>query len=61
MAVWRIGSIKPNSAGETWLNLVAPNSGKTRRSNTIYIHIHEMKDKFLLVIIMIEPALTACT
>lgn len=35
--VWRVRSIeKPNSAGETWLNLVAPNSGKTRRSNAIY-------------------------
>ena len=35
--VWNIRSIeKPNSAGETWLNLVAPRSRKTRRANAIY-------------------------
>lgn len=35
--VWRIISIEPiNSKGEVWLNLIAPESGKTRRSNSIY-------------------------
>lgn len=35
--VWRIASIEPmNSKGEIWLNLVAPESGKTKRSNAIY-------------------------
>jgi len=34
---WRIASIEPmNSKGEIWLNLVAPDSGKTKRSNAIY-------------------------
>ncbi len=34
---WVIDSIEPeNSKGEVWLNLRAPESGKTRRSNAIY-------------------------
>lgn len=39
--VWRIVSVEPiNAKGETWLDLVAPESGKTRRSNAIYaMHI----------------------
>ncbi len=35
--VWRITAIEtPNANGEVWLNLVAPRSGKTKRSNSIY-------------------------
>lgn len=35
--VWRVASIEPmNSKGEIWLNLVAPESGKKKRSNAIY-------------------------
>jgi hypothetical protein len=35
--VWKIISIEPvNSKGEVWLNLRAPQSGKTRRSSSIY-------------------------
>lgn len=35
--VWRIISIEPmNLKGEVWLNLVAPESGKRKRSNAIY-------------------------
>ena len=35
--VWRISSIEPvNSKGEVWLNLVAPDSGKTKRTNARY-------------------------
>lgn len=35
--VWKIASIEPpDSAGVTWLNLVAPHSGKKKRSNAIY-------------------------
>jgi hypothetical protein len=35
--VWRISSIEPvNSKGEVWLNLVAPESGKTKRTNARY-------------------------
>lgn len=35
--VWRIVSVEPrNAKGEIWLNLVAPESGTSRRSNAIY-------------------------
>ena len=35
--VWKIASIEPiNAKGEVWLNLVAQESGKKRRSNSIY-------------------------
>ncbi|TSA40440.1 MAG: hypothetical protein D4R63_06100 [Methylococcaceae bacterium] len=35
--VWKIVSIEQmNSKGEIWLNLVAQESGNTRRSNAIY-------------------------
>lgn len=35
--VWRIVSVEPrNAKGEIWLNLVAPESGKTKRTNAIY-------------------------
>lgn len=35
--VWKITSIEPpNVKGEIWLNLMAPESKKTRRSNSIY-------------------------
>ncbi len=35
--VWRISSIEPmNSKGEIWLNLVAPESRKTKRTNARY-------------------------
>ncbi len=35
--VWRITAIEaPNANGEVWLKLVAPRSGKTKRSNSVY-------------------------
>lgn len=35
--VWRITSIEPvNEKGEIWLNLVAPASGKIKRTNAVY-------------------------
>jgi hypothetical protein len=35
--VWKIASVEPrNTKGEIWLNLVAPESGKTKRTNAIY-------------------------
>lgn len=35
--VWRITEVETaNSKGDVWLKLIAPLSGKTRRSNSIY-------------------------
>lgn len=34
--VWRIASIDSKKNGEIWLNLVAVNSGKMKRTNAIY-------------------------
>ncbi|ESS57324.1 hypothetical protein EDP2_825 [Enterobacter cloacae S611] len=35
--VWCIAAIEtPNANGEIWLKLVAPRSGKAKRSNSIY-------------------------
>jgi hypothetical protein len=35
--VWKIVSVEPrNAKGEIWIILVAPDSGKTKRTNAIY-------------------------
>lgn len=34
--VWRITSIEAKQNGEVWLNLIAPDSGKTKHTNAIY-------------------------
>lgn len=45
--VWKIVSIEPvNSRGEIWLNLVAPESGRSRRSNAIYARHIRRNERF---------------